>query len=71
MDNREKLKTIISREHMHTSPQCPACGMNFTMGEPAVLACGSWGNELRPVHEADVDYDGTRGRYVVKESLRS
>jgi hypothetical protein len=69
MDNREHLKTIMSREYMHTYPQCPACGRPFAMGEPVVKACGDWGNALKLVHEEDAEYDEQRCAYVVKENL--
>lgn len=71
MDNREKLKTIMSRENLHTTPRCPACGRDFTMGEPVVLACGIWGDTPRLVHEDDAVYDEANGCYTVKSGLRS
>ncbi len=71
MDNREKLKTIVSRENLSTSPRCPACGRSFSMGEPGVLAYGSWGDELRLVHEDDAVYDEAKECYTLKEGLPS
>lgn len=70
MGNREKLKIIVSRENLNTSPRCPACGRSFSMGEAGVLACGSWGDEPRLVHEDDAVYEEAKECYILKEGLR-
>ncbi len=64
MNRREGLKTIMSRERLSTTPHCPACGQNFTLGEPVVLACGNWGNTPQLVHEKDAVFDEASSSYV-------
>lgn len=65
MSNKERLKTIMSRERMSTTPQCTACGKAFTMGETVVLACGNWAG-TRLVHEHDAIFDEATDTYVEK-----
>ncbi len=66
MAKRENLKTIMDREKLSETPRCPACGKNFTLGEPVVAACGDWGNRPKLVHENDAVFDETNGCYVVQ-----
>lgn len=66
MDKRKSLKTIMTRERLSANPRCPACGRSFTMGEPVVPACGSWGNTPQLIHEEDAVFDEKIGGYVEK-----
>jgi len=65
---REKWQTLIDLETLNTlnGEGCPACGKGFTLGEPVVVACGSWGREARLVHLQDAFYDRKRRGYVEK-----
>ena len=36
---------------------CPACGQKFNLGDPVVLACGSWSEGTRIVHAHETVYD--------------
>lgn len=65
MSNKERLKTIMSREEMNTTPQCPACGRNFTMGEPVVKARGDWDGQ-KLIHEHDALFDERTNTYIEK-----
>lgn len=69
IENAEKnLKTIIDREKLMARPEgCPACGNKFNMGEPAVYACGAWGDKLQLIHESDAVFDPERQMYVERK----
>jgi hypothetical protein len=67
-DPRKQLQTIIDLETLNTlnGKGCPACGKGFTLGEPVVAACGSWGMDARLIHLQDAVYDRDRRSYVEK-----
>ncbi len=67
MDRRKSLKTIIDREKMSAHPTCPACGRNFSMGETVVVACGTWGDSPRYIHEDDAVYEPADGNYYERK----
>lgn len=69
---REKWRTIIDREKLMANPEgCPACGQKFNMGEPAVYACGTWGQEPKLIHESDAVFDAKANMYVERECYES
>jgi hypothetical protein len=43
---------------------CAACGRQFYLGDPVVLACGAWHGPPRPVHENEVVFDAATSSYV-------
>ena len=67
-DAKEKWKTIIDLEKLMNRPEgCPACGQKFNLGDPAVYACGTWGEEPKLIHESDAVFDATTQRYMERE----
>ena len=60
-------KILIDREKLMTlnAEGCAACGKKFTLGEIAVIACGSWDGP-RYIHENEAAWDENRCAYVVK-----
>jgi hypothetical protein len=65
---KKKYRTIIDREKLMANPEgCPACGQKFNMGEPAVYACGKWGQEPKLVHESDAEFDSNIHMYVERD----
>jgi len=58
METCHKPKTLIDLERLNTlNPEgCPACGKNFELGKPVVLACGKWEGE-RYIHEDESTFD--------------
>jgi len=67
MDSKRKSKILIDLEKFNTlNPEgCPVCGKNFELGEPVVLACGTWDGE-RYIHEDEAVYDKTTSAYYEK-----
>lgn len=67
-DAKKKWKTIIDREKLMINPEgCPACGQKFNLGEPAVYACGTWGQEPKLIHESDAVFDTTTQMFMERE----
>ncbi len=64
MEIHHKNKIIIDLEKLNTlNPDgCPACGKNFELGEPVVLACGKWEGE-RYIHEDEAILDRKANAY--------
>ncbi len=72
MDAKKSLRTIIDREKMMSNPEgCPACGHRFTLGDPVVLACGAWGDEMKLIHESDAVFDSNNNRYVERKCFEA
>ncbi len=67
MDRQKPPRMIIQREHINTTPRCPACGRQFTMGESAVFALMADRDTPCLVHAEDAVFDQTSGCYVVKD----
>ena len=63
--SKKMYETIIDREKLMLNPEgCPACGQKFALGEPVVLACGTWGDEQKLIHESEAVFDPEARRYV-------
>jgi hypothetical protein len=64
-DKSKRFKFIMDREKMgiYSAEGCASCHRPFAMGEMAVMACGNWGKELKPVHENEAVYDPETGIY--------
>ena len=71
--NRKPQKTIIDLEMLNSLNEegCPACGKKFTLGEPAVLACGDWGSKKKLIHENEAIYDKKSGSYIEQSCYRA
>jgi len=63
-ERRKGLKTIIDREKMMILKTCPACNRRFLLGEPVVLACGSWQGPPQLIHEEEAVYDSATESYI-------
>jgi hypothetical protein len=63
-----KTKILIDLETLNrlNARGCPACGGKFTLGETAVAACGSWGDELAYIHEDEAVFDPNTSCYVAR-----
>ncbi len=72
-DNKKLHKTIMDLEKLNTYNEegCPACGHKFTLGEPVVLACGTWGSGMKYVHENEAVFDYKNGLYVEKKCYKA
>lgn len=57
-------KTIIDREMLMTLKTCPACGRNFNLGDPVVLACGAWEGPPRLIHEHEAVFNKKTSLYI-------
>lgn len=64
-DSKKMYETIIDREKLMLNPAgCPACEQKFALGEPVVLACGTWGDDQKLIHESEAVFDPEARRYV-------
>ncbi len=68
-------KIIIDLEKISgsLSAGCAACGRKFSLGETAVLACGSWEGGPRYIHENEAVFERKTSRYLEQrcyDSLR-
>ena len=71
-DDKKAMRTIMDREKMMSNPEgCPACGRKWNMGEPVVYACGSWGNDLKLIHESDAVFDTNTKTYVERKCFEA
>ena len=50
---------------------CAACGRKFTLGEIAVVACGSWEGGSKLIHENEAVFDRTTSQYYEKKCFNS
>jgi hypothetical protein len=71
MQTHHKIKIIVDLEMLNTlNPEgCPACGKNFELGEPVVLACGKWEGK-RYIHEDEALFDKKTSSYFEKRYLQ-
>lgn len=63
-DSALDWKIIIDRAMLMTLKTCPVCGCKFNLGEPVVLADGSWRGPPRWIHEEEAVFDRKTNRYV-------
>ena len=65
-NHRNRLKTIMNLETLNASNAqgCPACGRKFNLGDPVVIACGSWEGGPRYIHENEAVFDSATGTYM-------
>ncbi|NNF97863.1 MAG: hypothetical protein HKM93_00650 [Desulfobacteraceae bacterium] len=61
---RESLKTIIDREKLMLLKTCAACKRPFNLGDPVVLACGTWEGPPRLIHENEAVFDTETSSYI-------
>ena len=64
IDTHLDWKIVVDRELLMHLNTCAACGRKFNLGEPVVLAEGSWEGPPQWVHEDEADFDRETGRYV-------
>jgi hypothetical protein len=66
---RRKHTVLIDLEKLNTlnAEGCPVCGRKFTLGEIAVLACGSWRGAPRIIHENEAVWDPNTSSFVARE----
>lgn len=57
-------KTIIDLQMLNELKNCPACGRSFNLGDPVVLACGSWEGPPRLIHEHEAVFDRKNSVYI-------
>ena len=72
-DNRKRFKTIMDLALLNASNAegCPACGRKFNLGDPVVLACGSWEGGPRYIHENEAVFDPASGSYMERGCYES
>lgn len=66
-EKKDNLKTIIDREKLIQLKACAACGRPFNLGDPVVLACGSWEGPPQLIHENEAVYDQDAAVYVERK----
>jgi hypothetical protein len=61
-------KIIIDLEKLNrlNAQGCPACKKKFTLGEMAVLACGSW-QGAKYIHENEAVFDKKTSTYYERK----
>lgn len=71
-DTRNRLKVIMDLEKLNATNArgCAACGRKFTLGETAVLACGSWKGGPRLVHENEAVFDADASQYYERSCYK-
>jgi len=69
VDNKARLKTIIDREKLNRLKNCAACGRPFNLGDPVVLACGSWEGPPQLIHENEAVFDQDTAAWVERKSF--
>ena len=67
VEAKEQLKTVIDREKMMQAKTCAACGRPFNLGDPVVLALGSWEGPPQFIHAREAVYDAARKFYVARK----
>ena len=62
MKNKGLTRTLMDLEKLNTfgAEGCLACGKEFTLGEPVVLARGKW-KGLKYIHEDEAIFDEKMG----------
>ncbi|MFZ5570942.1 MAG: hypothetical protein ACOZF0_11085 [Thermodesulfobacteriota bacterium] len=67
------LKTIIDRQKLMelNAEGCPACGHKFNLGDPVVIACGSWEGPPRLIHESEAVFDPRSSSYVERRCFQA
>lgn len=68
-----KEKCIIDLEKLNTlnAEGCPGCGRKFTLGDPVVLACGTWGGGKKLIHENEAVFDSQTMSYYEKKCFHA
>jgi hypothetical protein len=71
--DKNRFKTIIDLEKLNRLNEegCPACNRKFALGEPVVLACGSWEGEPKYIHENEAVFDETTATYFERRCYQS
>ena len=71
--DKNRFKTIIDLEKLNRFNEegCPACNRKFALGEPVVLACGSWEGEPKYIHENEAVFDETTATYFERRCYQS
>jgi hypothetical protein len=54
----------LERLNSLNSEGCPACNRPFTLGDPAVLACGAWEGGPKIIHENEAVFDSRTNTYI-------
>ncbi len=59
-------KIILDLEKVNSlnAEGCPACGRKFSLGDTAVLACGTWEGRPKFIHENEAVFDKKTSSYV-------
>ena len=50
---------------------CAACGRKFTLGETAVVACGSWEGGAKLIHENEAVFDPETAQYYERKCFEA
>ena len=64
-------KTIIDLQMMNELDPCPACGRNFNLGDPVVLACGAWEGPPKLIHENEAVWDENSATFFERRCYES
>lgn len=65
MDNNQyKFIMDLERLNRFNSEGCPACGHKFSLGDPVVVACGTWEGGAKVIHENEAVFDKSTGQFV-------
>jgi hypothetical protein len=73
MTDRRSRTFLIDLEKLNTlnAEGCAACGRKFSLGDPAVLACGAWEGGPRIIHENEAVWDPETGSFVERKCFDS
>jgi len=74
--NRKRQKSdivIMDLEKLNTynAQGCLACGRKFNLGDPVVLACGSWSDRFMYIHAHEAVLDRESNCYFEKGHHRT
>lgn len=64
-----RWETVVGREMLMDIKTCASCGRKFNLGEPVVLAVGTWGGPPRWIHQEDAVFDRERQSYIERKCL--
>ena len=67
MNKHEKCLIDLEKLNTLNSEGCPACGRKFSLGDPVVLACGTWEGGKKLIHESEAVFDGQSMSYYEKK----